>query len=316
MKNNVKSLLIEAVISIFIVGIIALPFLGFARNGDKIHVDKDASGMEDGSSSHPYRTISNGLDKARGGDEVIVAPGTYKERVTIPSNVKLSGSGKEKTFIRSDDKDDAVVEMKSGSKLWGFTVENGRMGIYVNKDAKVDIVGSRIRDNRHEGVFVEKGDQTDRKLVSISKVEIIGNGWSGIYSKTRKISITDSDIKDNGRNGVVFESGVHAWIDNNSISENKGSGLVMDLDSADVMVASKNTFRKNSREGIEVSSYGATGTINIKKSRLSENGHYGVARVSRTASASASIWSGLVIEGNNTFFGNGLGNTSPIVRGF
>ncbi|MFZ1735535.1 MAG: hypothetical protein WAU31_01220, partial [Candidatus Moraniibacteriota bacterium] len=75
-------------------------------------------------------------------------------------------------------------------------------------------------------------------------------------------------------------------------------------------------FRKNDHEGIEVSSYGTTGTIDIKKSRLSENGHYGVARISRTASASVSIWNGLVIEGNNTFFGNGLGNTSPIVRGF
>lgn len=306
----------EVGVSLFVLAVIALPFFGFARGGDKIYVNKDASGTQNGSSSHPYKTIWQGLDKAHDGDEVIVAKGTYKERVTIPNGVKLSGSGKERTFIQSDDKDDATVEMKNGSKIWGFTIEKGKIGIYVQKDSKVDIVESKIRDNRHEGIFIEQGDRTDKKLVSIAKSDIADNGWSGIYSKKRKLSITDSGIKSNGKNGIVFESGVRAWIDDNSVSENKGSGLVLNLDGADVTVASKNTFRKNGREGIEVNAFGAAGKINVRHSRLSENGHYGIARISKGASVSPSVWNGLTIQGDNTFFGNVAGNTSSIVRGF
>lgn len=307
----------EIGVSLFVLAVIALPFFGFARGGDKIYVNEDTSGTQNGSSSHPYKTIWQGLDKAHDGDEVIVAKGTYKERITLPKGVKLSGAGKGKTIIKSSERsDDPVINMKDGSKVWGITVKDGEVGIYVRQGAKVDIIDSDIRENRHEGIIIENGERTDKEKVSIVNCEVKDNGWSGIYSKKRKVVIMESGIKNNGRNGVVFESGVRAWIDNNSISENKGSGLVMNLDGADVTIASKNTFRKNGREGVEVSSFGMTGSLDVRKSRLSENGRYGVARISKIANISPSVWSGLVVEGNNTFFGNGLGDVSSLVRGF
>lgn len=307
----------EVGVSLFVLAVIALPFFGFARGGDKIYVNEDASGTQNGSSSHPYKTIWQGLDKAHDGDEVIVAKGTYKERITIPKGVKLSGAGKGKTIIKSSERnDDPVINMKDGSKVWGVTVKDGEIGIYVREGAKVDIIDSDIRENRHEGILIEDGERTDKEKVSIVNCEVKENGWSGIYAKKRKIVIIESGIKGNGKNGIVFESGVRAWIDDNSMSENKGSGLVMNLDGADVTVASKNTFRKNSREGIEVNAFGVAGKVTVRHSRLSENGHYGVARISKGSSVSSSVWNGLTIQGDNTFFGNVSGNTSSIVRGF
>ena len=317
MEKMWKSRLFEAGISLLVVAAVVLPFLGFAKGGDKIYVNEDASGTQDGSSSHPYKTIWQALDQSHDGDEVVVAEGTYKERITIPKGVKLSGAGKGKTIIKSSkNSDDPVINMKDGSKVWGVTVKGGEVGIYVREGAKVDIIDSDIRENRHEGILIEDGERTDKEKVSIVNCEVKENGWSGVYSKKRKVVIIESGIKNNGRNGVVFESGVRAWIDDNSISENDGSGLVMNLDGADVTVASKNTFRKNGREGIEVSSFGSTGSIDIRKSRLSENGRYGVARISKSANVPSSVWNGLVSEGNNTFFGNVLGNVSPVIRGF
>jgi hypothetical protein len=316
MEKGLKSRLFEVSVSVMVMAAVVAPVVMFAKSGDKIYVDKDASGTENGSSSHPYKTISRGLKNAEKGDEVVVASGTYKERITIPRGVKLSGSGAKKTFIKSDDKDDATVEMKDNTKMWGVTIENGKIGVYVQENAKAEMIDVRIRDNRRDGVFIEKGERTDKERVSIVKSEISNNGWSGVYSKKRKIVITESDIKNNDRNGVMFESGVRAWIDDNSISENAGSGLIANLDGTDITVASKNTFRKNDLEGIEVRSYGSAGSIVVKKSRLSENGHYGVARISKVANVSASTWNGLVIQVDNTLFGNGAGNTSPIVRGF
>ena len=316
MQKSGKSRLFEVGMSVLIAAIIIVPFLGFTKSGDKIYVDKSASGTQDGSSSHPYKTISQGLKKAEKGDEVIVSKGTYKERITIPKGVKLSGSGKEKTIIKSDDKDDAVIEMKDNSKIWGVTAENGKIGIYVRENAKAEIIDVRIQENKREGIFIESGERTDKERVSVVKSEIENNDWSGIYSKKRKLVISESDIKNNNRNGIVLESGVRAWIDDNSVSENKESGMTANLDGSDITVASKNTFRKNGKEGIEVSSYGAAGSIIVKKSRFFENGHSGVARISRVANIPASRWNGLVVQSDNVFTGQSIGNISPIVRGF
>ncbi len=317
MKNMFRSRFLEVGMTALVIGLIALPFVGFAKDGDKIYVDKDASGTQNGSSAHPYEKISQGLDNAENGDEVIVSSGTYKERVSIPKGVKLSGAGKGKTIIKSSSNhDDAVITMKDDAKLWGVTVENGELGIYVRENAKVEISGSEIKGNRHEGIFIEKGDRSDKEKVSIIDCDIEKNGWSGVYSKKRKVVLMDSDIKYNKKNGVVFESGVRAWIDDNSISENVGSGLVMNLDGADITIASGSAFRKNGREGIEISSFGATGNINVKKSKFIENEHYGVARISRVANIPTSVWSGLALAKDIEYSGNDMGTISPIVRGF
>lgn len=317
MEKSTKSRLVEAGISMLVVAVVALPFLGFAKGGDKIYVNEDASGTQNGTSKHPYKTIWQGLDKAESGDEVIVAKGTYKERITLPKGVKLSGAGKGKTIIKSSERhDDPVINMKDKTKVWGVTVQDGEIGIYVRENARVEIIEVEVRNNRHDGIMIEKGERTDKEKVSIVKSEIKKNGWSGVYAKKRKVVITESDIQMNKRNGVMLESGVRAWIDDNSISENAGSGLVANLDGADITVASKNSFRKNGLEGIEVRSFGAAGSLVVKKSRISENGHYGVARISKGANIPASRWNGLVIQSDNNFFGNVTGNTSPIVRGF
>lgn len=317
MEKGLKSRLFEVGVSVMVMAAVVAPAVMFAKSGDKIYVNEDASGMQDGSSKHPYKTIWQGLDKAEKGDEVIVAKGTYKERITLPKGVKLSGAGKGKTIIKSSERhDDPVINMKDGSKVWGVTVQDGEVGIYVRENAKVEIIEVEVRNNRHDGIVIEKGERTDKEKVSIVKSEIKKNGWSGIYAKKRKVVITESDIQMNKRNGMMLESGVRAWIDDNSVSENMGSGLVANVDGADITVASKNTFRKNGLEGIEARSFGAEGSFIVKKSRISENGHYGVARVSKVANIPASRWNGLVIQSDNNFFGNVTGNTSPIIRGF
>ncbi len=316
MKNRMKSRLIEAGISVFVIGVVALPFFGFAKGGREIYVDDGASGTQDGSSSHPYETIWQAIDKATDGDKIYVAKGTYKENITIPKGVSVIGAGKGKTTIKSDDRDQPVVNMKDRTKLWGVTVKNGQSGIYIREDARAEVSDSEVVDNRHEGILIDSGERNDHEKVSITDTDITENGWSGIYSKERKVVLVDCSIKSNDKNGIVFESGVRAWLEGNSIGKNAGSGLVANLDKADITVAKKNTFRENGRSGVEVNSYGTTGTIDIKKSRFVNNTSYGVARLSKVANISSSLWGGLVTEGNNVFAGNGRGNTSSIIRGF
>jgi hypothetical protein len=148
--------------------------------------------------------------------------------------------------------------------------------------------------------------------MSIVDTEVKDNGRAGIYSEKRKLVIIESEIKDNDGDGVNLARGVEAYFDNNSISKNNKSGLSFVLDDSSVFVASKNTFRENKREGIEINAFGSVGFVTIKKSRISENHHYGIAKLQRSVAASKH-WRHVVIENNNNLFGNVKGNISPVI---
>lgn len=312
--NMRKKQLIGAGIAVVVLVSLIVPTFGWAGSHDKWYVNDDASGTQNGSASHPYKTIWQAINKAEKGDTIFVGKGTYKENITIPKGVEIVGAGRNSVTIKADDKGDPTVVMKDGSKLQGVAVKNGRVGIYVRENAKASISDSDIVNNKREGILIAKGERNDSEKVSIVDVYVGGNGKSGIYARKRKIVILNSDVKDNRGDGVFFEAGVRGWVDDNSISENKLSGIVLQLDHADTTIASKNTIRKNGREGIEINTYGGSGYINIRKSRISENGRYAIARVQRTNTSS--VWNGLTIEGNNNFFGNAFGNVSLIFRIF
>ncbi len=66
-----------------------------------LHVNDDAPAGGDGSTSAPFRTIQEGVNKAIAGTQVLVADGVYREAVTFPASgttnnwiqVKAEGSG-------------------------------------------------------------------------------------------------------------------------------------------------------------------------------------------------------------------------------
>ena len=77
----------------------------------------------------------------------------------------------------------------------------------------------------------------------------------------------------------------------------------------------KADFRKNGREGIEVSSFGGQGTIGFKRAKISDNGRYGVARLGKTVKGMGMFGNlsfGIGINGS-VLDGNTLGNLSPVI---
>jgi hypothetical protein len=116
---------------------------------------------------------------------------------------------------------------------------------------------------------------------------------------------------------VDFALGMKAWLEDNRINDNKGSGLKVILDNASVWTKS-NSFRNNKREGVEVNTYGAAGNIGLKKVSLIGNGRYGIARVARTTPG-YQFFGGIILGtgvNDNHIERNGIGSTSPILRGF
>ena len=62
---------------VFLALAIVVPFLTFAGSSKKLYVDIKAGSTQDGSSSHPYKTITQALKKADKNTKIYVSKGTY-----------------------------------------------------------------------------------------------------------------------------------------------------------------------------------------------------------------------------------------------
>jgi hypothetical protein len=290
--------------------IATLPVFAFSSRKSELYVDAKANGEQNGSSAHPYKTINEALRHAKDDADIHVAKGEYEENISIKDGIDLFGHDKDDTIIKSEKKKWATVSMKNNATINGFTIKDGKRGIWIEKDAKASISDCIIKDNYDDGVGIEGGDTKKSNQVYIGKTEIKDNGWSGIYSAgPRRIVLIDNVISKNKKDGVDLASGTSAWIEGNSIRENKASGMKLRLDQSDIWTKD-NDIRLNNREGIEVSSYGGVGRIDIAKSKIVKNDRYGIARLQR---AGQTNWGTSLTLGSKTeLWENDFGNISKL----
>lgn len=292
----------------------------FVFGGSKtVYVDKDASGSEDGTVAHPYSTISKALKNADKGTEVRVKNGTYKENITIPKGVDVLGdSGKrDKVTIESDNDALPTVTMKHDTALSHITIKGGRHGVRILEDAKAHIFDTEIKKSDRDGIHIDSAPRDKKHRVLIDKAKISDNDRAGIFSEKRFIVLINSDIVSNGSDGIDLALGTKAWFENNRFNDNRGSGAKLILDGASIY-GKKNGFRDNKREGVEVSAFGAAGTIEFKRTAFVDNDRYGVARLARTSAGErmfGNLSFGIGIN-ESRFDANVLGGLSPIIRGF
>lgn len=313
--NNLKDVILskkwELIGSLLLLAIFIVPAFSMAGN-DKIYVDDDATGTEDGSSDHPYSTIKKALKQADENDEVHIRAGSYKENIEIPKGVAVYGSDKDEVTIKAKDENDPAVKMNHKTKLNKVTVKNGDYGVQVGKNDKISIIECVIKDSKKDGIYIKEGDIDDSRKVSITDSVIENNGRAGIYSEKRRLIIVDNEIINNDKDGIDISAGARTWINGNSIKNNNGSGLKLVLDGSENWIK-RNTFRDNDREGIEVNALGNAGRIDIKDSRLYKNGRYGIVKVQR-GNFAANVWDGLTIQSDNSFWENKFGDSSAIIK--
>ena len=303
----------EIASGVVVLAVFVLPVFVWASDTKKVYVDAQASGTQDGSVNHPYKTIAEGLNHAGDADEVHVAVGTYHENIEIPDGVKLYGADESKTIIDAKSNDKPAVSMNHKTTLDKFTVKGGSHGVYVGKDSKASIIECIVEDSDKDGIHVREANTSDKYKVSIVKSEVRNSNRTGIFAETRNVVIMETVVRDNESDGVDLAPSSKAWIDNNNFRDNNGSGLKVILDNSNIFVTSKNTFRNNKHEGIEVNDFGKAGTMNIKKSKFINNNKYGIARIARNINVPMSVWKGLT-ETSNTFTSNNAGTVSPIVH--
>lgn len=294
--------------------LIVLPILTFASKTTKVYVNDGASGTQDGSKSHPYKTITRALKNADDHTKVFIEKGTYEENIVIPEGVEVEGTDKNDVVIKADDKNLTTVKMEDNTKLMKVTVKGGREGVKVKKGDKALIYRCIIKDSRGNGIFIEEGNTKKDQEVVIVKSEIKFNERNGVFSQGRKIVIEDSVIRNNGSDGIDLNNGSRAWINGNQIKDNRASGLVVEMKDTQFF-SKKNIYSGNKREGAEVELASKGGLVKFNKDKFKNNGNYAISRVQRN-NVSASAWNGLIIANDNEYIGNGKGTVSPIFRNF
>lgn len=296
---------------LMLLAIVILPIVALAGQEKKIYVNDGASGTQNGSKDHPYKTIKEALKHADKNTQVEVAKGTYRENIEIPKGTEIHGSGQDEVFIKGDD-DEPVVKMKDNTKIVGVTVEKGEYGIEVSGNGSAIIVDCIVRRNEKDGIKIKAGDTEKKHQVEIISSSVYDNGRAGIYSEKRKLVIMKSWIAKNDNDGIALSAGVNAWIEKNSFEKNGASGAVFVLDGSNV-TAKKNLFANNKKGGMEINSFGASGRIEISSSSIKHNGGWGIARIQRTGGGAA--WGGFVVRQPGVdIFDNGDGNISPVLR--
>lgn len=290
---------------------VAVPFLTNAGNSKKIYVDDSAKGTQNGTSSHPYKSITKALKNVKKGGEVYVRKGTYKENIVVPEGVEIIGADKEKVTIEAKDKNGSVVILKGKASLTELTIKGGSYGVKVSEGGRVKISNCKIKNNKKNGIDIKGGNVGEERKVSITDSDIEDNGGNGVYSQARNIVIMNSEIENNKIHGVQLEKGVRAWMEKTSFDKNYKDGLNVKIGNSKIYT-SKLTFTANRRNGVEVVGEGISGRVDLKRATMTKNSGYAVTKV--IIGNAVQNWSGLSMDGNTKFIGNVKGTISPIIK--
>jgi hypothetical protein len=244
------------------------------------------SGIEDGSTEHPFDTITEALEAAENNDEsrrkIYVHNGEYRENIMLPKGAELFGENKKKTILLGKDANgkhyEYVVKMRHKTKLKNVKIKYGKIGILVTKNSRVKISKCLIQKTRKVGIEVEKTTKKkNRYKFYLRDSKIYNNKRKGLYIRERKIEIQKSEIYNNDEEGIDLRKSVVGKIKNNEIHGNGEGGIEMELRGIKLKITN-NDIKNNSASGIAVQYRGKNraGNVVIKRSEIVKNHHYGI----------------------------------------
>jgi hypothetical protein len=305
----------------YILILLLIPFLGSAQ---KIYVDAaNTSGVESGTSIHPYNTVEEGITGSKTGDTIFVKSGNYSppggELFLNPGTI-LFGENPANTIINADIRDTARSELPFEIHNLTFGEFICGRGNYLNAHfSKPCLIKNNICREiaiAHGGGYIEKGDEYIFHPIPFFKIE--NNTVSGeiTFSHGMGKIVGQNIVRNNSaetislKHGAVTapivqtEPGCGYLIENNTITGEIAFKQGAGVDSTMVEII-QNLIKivvSNNRAGIIEIKSGAGHTYHIDNNTIQK----GIGDVS------GACWT---IISNNTILNGGIsdisGGTNP-----
>lgn len=171
-----------------------------------------------------YSTIGQAMEVGQSGDTILVAAGTYNEKFSVKSGVKVIGAGATTTTIRGDGLG-VVVYVGGSAELSGFTVtnsgtDNWDAGIWV--DNASGVISKNIVTGNTKGIVLYCFSPCATEPRIVNNV-IYGNTSVGLFVHDGVASIINNTITNNFSGIAVDRAGI--TILNNNVTGNSFEGI-------------------------------------------------------------------------------------------
>jgi parallel beta-helix repeat protein len=224
-----------------------------------IYVDAAAnvSGIEDGTQTHPFDTITEGIEAVVSGKSVIVAAGIYNEQLIINKGITLQGVSRDNTFITGSSLTENLISLEADNiTISGFTIDGDSstsVGIYFDSYSFININNNLIKNNKDYGISyissapiiegnnIEKNSSSGIKVATngagiIRNNSIVSNKYGILTYGDSSPEITRNNINNNSNTGIYCRESATPIISYNTISNNTAFGILI----ANILVNSVN----------------------------------------------------------------------------
>ncbi|MBU2439493.1 right-handed parallel beta-helix repeat-containing protein [bacterium] len=195
-----------------------------------IYVDiGNTSGIEDGTQTHPFNSITEGIEAVASGKSVVVAAGTYNEQLIINKGIDLRGAGKESTFIIGLGYTGNLITVSADDvTISGFTIDGKSdtdIGIYSDSSSSIEISENLIQNHQDSGIFYQRISDDYPSGIYVYNNEICKNSLNGIKVTGAGSGIIEGNIIRNSNCGIKASNDVSLEVKKNNIYDKYDSGI-------------------------------------------------------------------------------------------
>jgi len=196
-----------------------------------IYVDAgNTIGIEDGTQTYPFNTITEGIDAVTSGKSVIVSEGIYNEQLIINKSITLQGAEKESTIISGLEYTENLITIEAdGVKISGFKIDGMSatdVGVYSDSSFSIEISENIIQNQQDSGILYHSAGNDYSSGIHVYNNEICFNSKNGIKVTGEGSGIIESNTIRKNTNGIRTSNSASLEIKHNNIDDNTSAGIL------------------------------------------------------------------------------------------
>jgi len=196
-----------------------------------IYVDAgNATEIEDGTQTHPFDTIAEGIEAVVPGKSVRVAAGTYNEQLIIDKSITLQGESRDNTYITGSNLTGNLISVTADDvTISGFKIDGGSktdVGIYSDSSSSIEISGNIIQNQQDSGIFYHSAVNNYSSGIYVYDNEISSNSTNGIKITGAGSGIIESNTITKNTDGIRTNDSASLEVKHNKINENSSAGIL------------------------------------------------------------------------------------------